>query len=77
MSTKFELHSTGSEKQDGDSSKFMHGISKSYQQNRAKLKSKVNCTMAQAGKEYIVDPNTGNGSIATSGKVCLSESLNN
>ena len=73
----FDLLLTGSEIQDGVSSKFMHGMSQSYQQNRAKLKSKVNCTMAQAGKEYIVDPDTGSGSNATSGKVCLSESLNN
>mgnify|MGYP000052099843 FL=1 len=64
MSTKFYQLSTGSEKQDGVSSKFMHGMSKSYQQNRAKLKSKVNCTMAQAGKEYIVDPDTESGLIS-------------
>ena len=64
MSTKFDLLSTGSEKQDGDSSKFMHRMSKSYQQNRAKLKSKVNCTMAQAGKENIVDPDTESGLIS-------------
>ena len=58
----FDLLLTGSEIQNGVSSKFLDGISKSYQQNRAKLKSKVNCTMAQAGKEYIVDPRTGSGS---------------
>ena len=60
----FDLLLTGSEIQDGISSKFMHGMSQSYQQNRAKLKCKVNCTMAQPGKMYIVDPDTESGLIS-------------
>ena len=58
----FDLLLTGSEIQNGVSSKLLDGISKSYNQNKSKLKSKVYCGMAQAVKEYIVDPRTGSGS---------------
>ena len=58
----FDLLLTGSEIQNGRSSKLLDGISKSYQQNRTKLESKVYCGMAHSGKEFIVDPRTGSGS---------------
>ena len=58
----FDLLLTGSEIQNGRRSAFAHEISKSYEHNKAKLKSKVYCGMAQAGKEYLVDPHTGSGS---------------